>query len=238
MGMRRPRCYRALNSVKNFVCTIWFFERPIRVQSLGYVVLTQAAICVSELSILLTCSANLPTGFLSWCSCIPICGRRLRPRMFARRSFTTIKEAVWIVQPPDSIGAIRRPRDEIVYPLSQTIRLASSSSLNFVFTADFTVAASRLAVFSFTKDVGDLVSAIKTVLFIFERTLIRCPCRSVFVISSARLGSNFIQLVNVSSGWISSHTRDNNTCLQVIDVGGHVGVLNILLLWNILLYCI
>ena len=33
---------------------MWFFERPIRVQSLGYVVLTHAAVCVSELSILLT----------------------------------------------------------------------------------------------------------------------------------------------------------------------------------------
>ena len=112
IGILLPFCWKALKSLKNWVWTVWFSELPILVHNLGYVVLTQLEIaeveCLSsEISL-----TDLPAGFC-WCKCTPIRGSILLPRMLARRSFTTIKEAVFSVQPPQSMGAMNSPNDGI-----------------------------------------------------------------------------------------------------------------------------
>ena len=111
-----PSLMQSLDFLKVFCMNHIIFWAPYSRAKSEYVVLTYDAICASALSKLLLWSIDSPTGFFSWCSCIPITGSRLRPMKSSRISSTTMKEVIWIIHPPDSIGTINWPNEGIFYP--------------------------------------------------------------------------------------------------------------------------
>ena len=103
-----------MKSFRNFVWNIGFLDQPILVHNPGYVVLTQFVIVASELFVSTEIKfTDLPAGFCR-CSCTPIKGSMLLPRILAPLPSTTVNETVLIVQPPDSMGALTLPNDGIL----------------------------------------------------------------------------------------------------------------------------